>query len=971
MSASTHHQPDGASNANGHTPAIEAATSPTTSARHGRARHARTNASLTSSIGSSSTDNPAPFPVRRPSAPNEAVRIFQSTGFDPLSTEPDTLFRTLTVKEVEAYERAVRSTANGKQEELRSLVGQRYEDLLGTANTIIDMANSSSQLDTRLSDLARGVQSAAGADESSEAKKKMVRRKSFLPTQNLNGVRDEEKEMRHQEAVYVLGASLRLIMDAPEYVWKSVEKGKTLQAAWGFLLTRATWRDLTESGPRSQSQSALEGEETIASAAEAVALLKVKVKRAFPFIEKQWQSMLPMRKQIVHRATTLLGDAEIESMAVVDQLAALVLIDGIKAEHALQLLLSQRLAAMRRMIRQRRAGRSSHQHPQDEDAKHLAEHDSRTMAQMIILFARTLQHAVQIFLLPPKGVEKSTSQPLLHDLLKTISDPSNFTTTATSATSPTVERASLLGTSLGDGNASRQSAAALRALRRRSSHGLPTTGSNEELTSQVMPPADSQHVPQRALRVSTVGVIQALPSARVLQRLLPTSVWSFSPDLPFESQLSPTQVMSDLSEWSKKAQQTLIGAASQPAPDSLRSLLLDLSEVSQLAGVRKTLSLALLRTRRIVSRKLAAPDASTDERRQEALSKVQSELQSMEEAIDRILQERLLELAESKLKHAVQELLEETGKAIQPGSAEDDMPLEALFSPIEVSPAKNDPARSSRSFAAALQRHVRGGSSNLDRLARLYEVPRAALAEELQLYEGEWKTDERFASSIASIRARFESILANSRMEVETGLMELQEQLTAKMEEGGEATSLITRLIALLTKANEAGVREPVKRALEGFWRPQVEQRVSTLFQGDSSTTLLQSLSLLSESVLKLGPALAGPELATQVREILHTLSTSEGLRGEDKELLQGLLACTAGELRKKLGEDEELHRVRLALSPLMIALASTAEKDEDGKKGVGMMLGRAEPPSAAREVRAILEVSRKKMGRFATLPVR
>ncbi|KAJ1028767.1 hypothetical protein NDA16_001932 [Ustilago loliicola] len=319
MSATSH----GASGVNGTAPSPDASTStPTTPGRHGRARNARTNASLTSSITSSSVGASidAPFSTdrlpRRTLVPYEASRIFQATGFDPFGIEPDTLFRSLTVKEVEAYERAVRSTAQGKQQELRGLVGQRYQDLLGTANTIIDMAGSSSQLSQRLQELSQGVKSASSIEETAETSKKASRRKSFLPAQPLSsGVPDTDASSLHQEAIYVLGASLRLIMDAPEYVWKSIEKGKTLQAAWAFMLARATWWDLNETGLPSNRQSALttDGEEGIASASEAVSLLSVNVKKAFPFIEKQWQSMLPMRKQIVHRAVALLSDAEIES----------------------------------------------------------------------------------------------------------------------------------------------------------------------------------------------------------------------------------------------------------------------------------------------------------------------------------------------------------------------------------------------------------------------------------------------------------------------------------------------------------------------------------------------------------------------------------------------------------------------------------------------------------------------------------
>uniref|UniRef100_V5EAQ6 Uncharacterized protein n=1 Tax=Kalmanozyma brasiliensis (strain GHG001) TaxID=1365824 RepID=V5EAQ6_KALBG len=130
-------------------------------------------------------------------------------------------------------------------------------------------------------------------------------------------------------------------MDAPEYVWKSIEKGKTLQAAWAFLLTRATWLDLIES--RSQSALAKDGEAGISSVAQAVSLLKVNVKKAFPFIEKQWQTMLPMRKQIVARAAVTHIHTELQRLEEA--------IDAILQERLLELAEGKLSVAVQELLR--------------------------------------------------------------------------------------------------------------------------------------------------------------------------------------------------------------------------------------------------------------------------------------------------------------------------------------------------------------------------------------------------------------------------------------------------------------------------------------------------------------------------------------------------------------------------------------------------------------------------------------------
>ncbi|CBQ71713.1 conserved hypothetical protein [Sporisorium reilianum SRZ2] len=1009
--------------------AADAGSAAATPAKQGRARHARTNASLTSSSGSISVDSPSPVDrlPRRPSVPNEAARVFQATGFDPFGTEPDTLFRSLTVKEVEAYERAVRSTASGKQEELRSLVGQRYEDLLGTANTIIDMAGSSKQLSQRLHQLSDGVRLAAVADDKSASSAKTNRRKSFLPAHHLAAPEAQASNL-HQEAIYVLGASLRLIMDAPEYVWKSIEKGKTLQAAWAFMLARATWWDLIDSTSPAGSQSILtaDGEAGITSVSEAVSLLEVNVKKAFPFIEKQWQTMLPMRKQIIHRAVSLLSDTEIESMAVVDQLAALMLLDGTKPEQANHLLLSQRLTAMRRMVQRRQTKSASHHrtpsrhstaHQQSQTAavskQERAAQTSQTISQLVTLFARTLQHAVQIFMLPSKAeaASASASRPLLLDLLATVTDPNNFASETPAAGSPTSERTFLLPqpSPNGDAPTARQNAAALRAQRRRSSYGLPVADGEKQVESEQATSDRTQTHPSRPpLRVSTVSVVEALPSGRILSRLLPPSFWSFTPhlDVVAKETQSPAPGFADLASWSTKARETIIRGSDTAAPVSVRSLLSEMSDVGELALVRSSLRIALHRARRIVARKLAGQQGPADERRKEAVTKIHSELEQFEEAMDAVLQERLLHLMEQKLNRAVKELLQETERIVssldqQSESQNDDAtrvdtPLDALFHPIEaetIRPSANGIANassSSRAFTAALQDHVCGRSKQVDRLASLYEAPLATLSEELLLYQTELKADERFAGASDSIQAKFDSILACSRREVETGLNALLEQAQSSSNDAegqaqvSRASSLVMRIIAVLAGAASSGqqAREPVKAALERFWRPQLERRIFHILDMASasakpasdttvssvSASMLCALATLSESIVQLGPALAGPELAEQVRSVLVGLADNGATSAGDSEAIRALLACDAASLSEHIAADASLHRIRLALAPLVLALATQSSLEA---KGEARVLSPAEPASAVGAVRPILTVSRNKVDRFSLLPVR
>ncbi len=122
--------------------------------------------------------------------------------------------------------------------------------------------------------------------------------------------------------------------------------------------------------------------------------------------------------------------------------------------------------------------------------------------------------------------------------------------------------------------------------------------------------------PAKCITATAAGSIAArvndrccsgIPKCSVLTRCLPPSLWRFAPFFDFEGQSSqaPDQILEDLSSWSTKARDTIVGTSGHAAPDSLRSLLSESSDASELALIRRSLRISLHRARRILSRKLA------------------------------------------------------------------------------------------------------------------------------------------------------------------------------------------------------------------------------------------------------------------------------------------------------------------------------------------------------------------------------
>lgn len=52
---------------------------------------------------------------------------------------------------------------------------------------------------------------------------------------------------RHLRTLQVLSAHIKLLLDAPEHLWRLIERKKYLPAAWLFLLSRVVYRALVRS----------------------------------------------------------------------------------------------------------------------------------------------------------------------------------------------------------------------------------------------------------------------------------------------------------------------------------------------------------------------------------------------------------------------------------------------------------------------------------------------------------------------------------------------------------------------------------------------------------------------------------------------------------------------------------------------------------------------------------------------------
>ncbi|CAK5280282.1 unnamed protein product [Mycena citricolor] len=165
-----------------------------------------------------------------PEAPALSRQVSASTSKIPYVSEldPDELFTKRTIAEVKVAQNKLRADADAKQEELRLMVGERYRDLLHASTSIIAIASSSHRVIEALN----------------EAKDVIMSQAEPPVPQRMSSYRGGDG---HLHTLQLLAAHMKLLLDAPEYLWRLMERKRYFTAAWLFLLALVVHHALVRS----------------------------------------------------------------------------------------------------------------------------------------------------------------------------------------------------------------------------------------------------------------------------------------------------------------------------------------------------------------------------------------------------------------------------------------------------------------------------------------------------------------------------------------------------------------------------------------------------------------------------------------------------------------------------------------------------------------------------------------------------
>ncbi|KAI0654239.1 hypothetical protein C8Q70DRAFT_1087860 [Cubamyces menziesii] len=248
--------------------------------------------------------------ARRPPARTASSSHKLDNSINLNDIDPDELFTKHTVAEIRMVQNRLRAEADAKQEELRLMVGERYRDLLEASTSILNLAKSSKHVLEALEEMRETV-------------------RSIDPLPAPRRAATGEGELAHLQALQSLSAHVKLLLDAPEHLWRLMERKVYLNAAWLFLLARVVHRALSQDDEE-QSWHAY----------------GIDVADHLPLVRRQWDSITPFRSQISHRATLFLREVNATPGQVCATLLTLHLLESRPLPETLSMYLAQRTKAL-------------------------------------------------------------------------------------------------------------------------------------------------------------------------------------------------------------------------------------------------------------------------------------------------------------------------------------------------------------------------------------------------------------------------------------------------------------------------------------------------------------------------------------------------------------------------------------------------------------------------------------------------
>lgn len=227
-----------------------------------------------------------------------------------LNLDVHKLFEQYTIREIEEIQKKIQVECDRKKIELRTLVGERYRDLILAADTIEQMKITAERITLRIAHI--------------EDKFRELQEKYLIGFKTEN--RENESERKPDDTSSVI-IQIKILMDIPEFIWSYIENQNLLCATQLFIFAQHVKYGLKfEIGNKE---------------------LSVK----YPIVFKQWEIIGQFKNIILRECDRILQLWNVSAESAANCLASLILLNKTSYKILLEKLISTRCCAIESLIK--------------------------------------------------------------------------------------------------------------------------------------------------------------------------------------------------------------------------------------------------------------------------------------------------------------------------------------------------------------------------------------------------------------------------------------------------------------------------------------------------------------------------------------------------------------------------------------------------------------------------------------------
>ncbi|XP_033750084.1 conserved oligomeric Golgi complex subunit 1-like [Pecten maximus] len=207
-------------------------------------------------------------------------------------TDTNILFEKFTIDEIRGIEKKTRTDIERKKEDLRTMVGERYRDLIEAADTITEMKNSAQNV---MKSIARIDKMCKELNQSH-----MVRGTSFHNRSN----KELDQQRKQELKFHSIAMQIKLLLDMPEKIWSALDRNDYLTATRHYLLSRHIHTSLQLDSQQSPD-----------------------LLHRFPVLNRQWAAISHFRATILQGSRSMLKESAITDQKIAECLCSIILLE--------------------------------------------------------------------------------------------------------------------------------------------------------------------------------------------------------------------------------------------------------------------------------------------------------------------------------------------------------------------------------------------------------------------------------------------------------------------------------------------------------------------------------------------------------------------------------------------------------------------------------------------------------------------